>query len=92
MKKSLYDSGYYSFESMRMLNAKSITEMEQHLKIQFLPAHKDYIFDIVVQIEKMEKKKEFADTPVRNQQKLTKEKKVKCKSNNSSKPRGFNRA
>lgn len=56
MKESLLNSGYDSIDSLRIICAESIPDMEDYLKIKFLPAHKGFILDIPKQIKKMDAK------------------------------------
>lgn len=93
MKESLLKCGYDSIESMGMISVESLTDMEEYLKIKFLPAHKDLILHIVDQIEDMEQrkrpqqskkqKKTESDKPSRNQRKKAEEVKVKCNKSDS---------
>lgn len=96
MKESLLKCGYDSIENMGMICVESVTDMEQYLKIKFLPAHKDLILYIVDQIEEMEKrkrpqqskkqkqKKTDSDKPSRNQRKKVDDEKVKCNKSDTS--------
>lgn len=94
VKESLSKCGYDSIESLGMICVESVTDMEEYLKIKFLPAHKDFILDIADQIEEMTKrkkpqqsnkqKKKGFDNTSRSQRKKIDEKKVKCKSDSST--------
>lgn len=92
MKESLFKTGYDSFDELRILRDESIKNIEEHLKTKLLPSHKDFILDIINQIEKMDanekssqckkQKKPDSDNPMRKRKQPKKivEGKVKCKS------------
>lgn len=92
VKESLLKSGYDSFEKLRMLHEGSVKNIEEYLKTKLLPAHKDFILDIINQIEKMDankktsqcekQKKPDSGNPMRKRKQPKKivEGEVKCKS------------